>query len=55
MATGFVVILSLIAGVVGFTTSVIGIGNVIQWNAPNLHAAASSSLLSLLLTLLAMG
>ncbi|GER32353.1 AWPM-19-like family protein [Striga asiatica] len=55
MATGFVVILSLIAGVVGFTTSIIGIYNVKQWNAPNLHAAASSSLVAWLLTLLAMG
>ncbi|KAK6146123.1 hypothetical protein DH2020_019992 [Rehmannia glutinosa] len=55
MATGFVVILSLIAGVVGFTTSITGIYNVMQWNAPNLHAAASSSLVTWLLTLLAMG
>ncbi|KAI3459333.1 hypothetical protein Pfo_015996 [Paulownia fortunei] len=55
MATGFVVILSLIAGVVGFTTSITGIYNVIQWNAPNLHAAAASSLVTWLLTLLAMG
>ncbi|KAL3812731.1 hypothetical protein ACJIZ3_013999 [Penstemon smallii] len=54
-ATGFVVILSLIAGVVGITTSISGITNVIQWNSPNLHAAASSALVSLLLTLLAMG
>lgn len=55
LATGFVVIFSLIAGVVGFTTSITGINNVIQWNAPNLHAAAASSLLSWFLTLLAMG
>ncbi|KAL6581817.1 hypothetical protein OROMI_005831 [Orobanche minor] len=55
LATCFVVILSLIAGVVGFTTSVTGISNVIQWDAPNLHAAASSTLVSLLLTMLAMG
>ncbi|GFQ05952.1 hypothetical protein PHJA_002739200 [Phtheirospermum japonicum] len=55
LATGFVVILSLVAGVVGFTTSVTGISSVIQWNAPNLHAAATSSLVSWLLTLLAMG
>ncbi|KAL3626196.1 hypothetical protein CASFOL_029745 [Castilleja foliolosa] len=54
-ATGFVVLLSLLAGIVGFTTSITGISNVIQWNAPNLHAAASSSLVSWLLTLLAMG
>ncbi|KAL2469972.1 AWPM-19-like family protein [Abeliophyllum distichum] len=55
MATGYVVILSLLAGVVGFTTSVTGINNVIQWDAPNLHAAAASSLVTWLLTLLAMG
>ncbi|KAL1543190.1 membrane protein PM19L [Salvia divinorum] len=55
LATGFVVIFSLIAGVVGFTTSIVGINNVLKWNAPNLHAAAASSLASLLLTLLAMG
>ncbi|KAH6769848.1 AWPM-19-like family protein [Perilla frutescens var. hirtella] len=55
LATGFVVIFSLIAGVVGFTTSITGIYNVLQWNAPNMHAAAASSLMSWLLTLLAMG
>ncbi|KAL0367981.1 UNVERIFIED_CONTAM: Membrane protein PM19L [Sesamum calycinum] len=55
MATSFVVICSLIAGVVGFTTSIIGLHNLFKWNAPNLHAAAASSLLTLLLTLLAMG
>lgn len=55
LATGFVVIFSLIAGVVGFTTSITGVTNVLQWNAPNLNAAAASSLISWLLTLLAMG
>ncbi|KAM7462985.1 hypothetical protein LguiA_031106 [Lonicera macranthoides] len=55
MATAYFVIFSLIAGVVGFTTSLTGIGNVIQWDAPNLHAAASSSLTTWSLTLLAMG
>ncbi|KAG6432204.1 hypothetical protein SASPL_103778 [Salvia splendens] len=55
LATGFVVIFSLIAGVVGFTTSILGINNVVKWDSPNLHAAAASSLISLLLTLLAMG
>ncbi|CAA0834782.1 AWPM-19-like family protein [Striga hermonthica] len=51
----YTVIFSLLAGVVGFTTSITGIYNVKQWNAPNLHAAASSSLVAWLLTLLAMG
>ncbi|XP_073054501.1 membrane protein PM19L-like [Primulina eburnea] len=55
MATGFVIIFSLIAGVVGFTTSITGINNVIQWNAPSLQAASASSLVSWLITLLAMG
>ncbi|TMW87984.1 membrane protein PM19L [Solanum lycopersicum] len=55
MATGFLIIFSLIAGVVGFISSLTGIHNVIQWNAPNLYAAAFSSLTTWLLTLLAMG
>ncbi|XP_027121216.1 membrane protein PM19L-like [Coffea arabica] len=55
MATGFLIIFSLIAGVVGFITSIAGIQSVIQWNLPNLHAAAASSLMTWLLTLLAMG
>ncbi|KAB1214161.1 hypothetical protein CJ030_MR5G027224 [Morella rubra] len=55
LATGFFVIFSLLAGVVGIATSVTGIHNVSQWNVPNLHAAAASSLLTLALTLLAMG
>ncbi|KAJ7980146.1 AWPM-19-like family protein [Quillaja saponaria] len=55
MATGMFIIFSLIAGVVGFTTSVTGLHNVFEWNAPNLHAAATSSLTTWALTLLAMG
>ncbi|XP_073148646.1 membrane protein PM19L [Henckelia pumila] len=55
MATGFVIIFSLLAGVVGFTTSITGIANVIQWDPPSLQAAAASSLVTWLLTLLAMG
>ncbi|KAF5465601.1 hypothetical protein F2P56_015587 [Juglans regia] len=55
MATGFFVIFSLIAGVVGMATSLTGLNNVSQWNAPNLHAAAASSLATWGLTLLAMG
>lgn len=55
LATGFFVIFSLIAGVVGFITSFTGINNVIQWNVPNLYAAAASSLAAWTLTLLAMG
>ncbi|XP_021291884.1 uncharacterized protein LOC110422338 [Herrania umbratica] len=55
MATGFFIVFSLIAGVVGVATSVTGLTNVLQWDAPNLNAAASSSLLTWALTLLAMG
>ncbi|KAJ9700192.1 hypothetical protein PVL29_005827 [Vitis rotundifolia] len=55
MASGFFIIFSLIAGVVGMVSSIISINNVIQWNLSNLHAAAASSLLTWLLTLLAMG
>ncbi|CAN0898551.1 Membrane protein PM19L [Linum grandiflorum] len=55
MATGVFVIISLLAGIVGIATSFVGIQNVLVSNAANLHAAASSSLASLALTLLAMG
>lgn len=55
MATGFFIVFSLIAGVVGVANSVTGLTNVLQWDAPNLNAAASSSLLTWALTLLAMG
>ncbi|KAL9277850.1 hypothetical protein ACSQ67_024927 [Phaseolus vulgaris] len=55
MTTGFFVILSLISGVVGFTTSLTGLNNIFQWDAPSLHAAAMSSLTTWALTLLAMG
>ncbi|CAF2120298.1 membrane protein PM19L [Brassica napus] len=55
MATGFFVIFSLIAGVVGMATSLSGIMNVLEWDSPNLHSAAASSLVSWSLTLLAMG
>jgi hypothetical protein len=55
LATGFFIILSLLAGVVGFTSSITGLHNVFLWNAPNLHAAYASSLASLSLTLLSMG
>ncbi|KAJ6725379.1 AWPM-19-LIKE FAMILY PROTEIN [Salix purpurea] len=55
LATGFFIILSLLAGVVGFTCSITGLNNVFLWNAPNLHAAYASALASLSLTLLALG
>ncbi|KAI3691893.1 hypothetical protein L6452_31696 [Arctium lappa] len=55
MATGYVVLLSLLAGVVGFATTANGMNNVAQWDASNLYAASSSSLISWSLTVLAMG
>ncbi|KAL6191093.1 hypothetical protein ACLB2K_037485 [Fragaria x ananassa] len=55
MGTGFFVIFSLIAGVVGIATSLTGLHNVFQWDAPSLHTAAASSLVSWSLTLLSMG
>ncbi|PWA54393.1 AWPM-19-like family protein [Artemisia annua] len=55
MATSYVVILSLLTGVVGFTTSATGINNVAQWKASNLYAASASALISWSLTLLAIG
>ncbi|KAJ1405643.1 AWPM-19-like [Sesbania bispinosa] len=55
MATGSFIIFALIAGVVGFITSLTGLHNIFQWNAPNLYAAAMSSFTTWALTLLAMG
>ncbi|XP_044500630.1 membrane protein PM19L [Mangifera indica] len=55
LATGFFIIFSLLAGVVGMATSITGLNNVQQWDAPNLNAATASSLLTWSLTLLAMG
>jgi len=55
LATGFFIILSLLAGVVGFTSSITGLYNLFLWNAPSIHATYASSLASLSLTLLAMG
>ncbi|XP_019156895.1 PREDICTED: uncharacterized protein LOC109153482 [Ipomoea nil] len=55
LATGFVIIYSLLAGIVGFITSLNGLHNLAQWDSASQHAAAASSLISWLLTLLAMG
>ncbi|GMI96164.1 hypothetical protein like AT5G18970 [Hibiscus trionum] len=55
MATGLFVIFSLVAGVVGVATSVTGLTNVLQWDGPNLGAAAASSLLTWALSMLATG
>ncbi|XP_054806392.1 membrane protein PM19L-like [Prosopis cineraria] len=55
MATGFFILFSLTAGVVGITTSLTGLHNLSQWNAPNLNAAAVSSFTTWAFTVLAMG
>ncbi|CAO2818716.1 unnamed protein product [Amaranthus hypochondriacus] len=55
MATGFFIILSLLIGVVGMTTSLLGMFNVMEWSVASLYAAASSSFATWALTLLAMG
>ncbi|KAL9256845.1 hypothetical protein AKJ16_DCAP06131 [Drosera capensis] len=43
LATGFFVTFSLLVGVLGVTTSLTGIYNVIKGTPPYLHAAAASS------------
>uniref|UniRef100_A0A7N0U9N3 Uncharacterized protein n=1 Tax=Kalanchoe fedtschenkoi TaxID=63787 RepID=A0A7N0U9N3_KALFE len=55
MATGFFIILSLVTGAVGFMTSLTGLNDVVLGTFANLHAAASSSTITWLLTLLSMG
>ncbi|XP_050218859.1 membrane protein PM19L [Mercurialis annua] len=55
MATGPLVIFSLISSMVGIVTSLSGLYNMLQLNVPNLHTAAASSVTALSLTLLAMG
>ncbi|KAF5752318.1 hypothetical protein HS088_TW01G00226 [Tripterygium wilfordii] len=55
MATGFFVIFSLLAGVVGMGTSLIGLQHVKQWDISGIYAVAASSMMSWSLTLLAMG
>ncbi|KAI0526989.1 hypothetical protein KFK09_002585 [Dendrobium nobile] len=54
-ATGFFVIFSLIAGLVGVASSLTGLQNVLQGNASGLLSAASSSVIAWGLTVLAMG
>ncbi|KAK9685010.1 hypothetical protein RND81_10G249600 [Saponaria officinalis] len=55
MATGFFIIFSLLVGVLGITTSILGMYNVMQWTASSLYAAATSSLAIWALTVLGMG
>ncbi|XP_043708458.1 membrane protein PM19L-like [Telopea speciosissima] len=55
MATSFFVIFALIAGLVGVATSISGISNILHWNVPNLLSAATYSITTWSLTILAMG
>jgi AWPM-19-like family len=55
LATGFFVIFSLIASVVGVMTSLTGLQEVNQGRATSILSAASSSFVTWALTLLAMG
>ncbi|XP_010938794.1 membrane protein PM19L [Elaeis guineensis] len=55
LATGFFVIFSLIAGVVGIATSLTGLRDVLMGNSASLLSAAASSIITWGLTLLAMG
>ncbi|WOL03205.1 hypothetical protein Cni_G11925 [Canna indica] len=55
MATGFFVIFSLIAGIVGVATSLTGLQDVCSWRAASLLSASASSIITWGLTLLAMG
>ncbi|CAN4105738.1 unnamed protein product [Withania somnifera] len=54
-ATGFFVVFSLIAGVVGVASLLSGINHIRQWNIDSLPAAASAATIAWSLTLLAMG
>ncbi|KAI4317718.1 hypothetical protein L6164_025566 [Bauhinia variegata] len=55
MATGFFIIFSLLAGVVGCATSLSGLLNIFKWNISDLYAASMSSIISWAFTMLAMG
>lgn len=54
-ATGFFVVFSLLAGVVGAASCIVGFTHVRFWNYSSLQSAASLGLLSWALTVLAMG
>ncbi|KAJ8545362.1 hypothetical protein K7X08_017945 [Anisodus acutangulus] len=54
-ATGFFVVFSLIAGVVGVASVLSGLNHIRQWNIDSLQAAASAATIAWSLTLLAMG
>ncbi|KAK4783025.1 hypothetical protein SAY86_007399 [Trapa natans] len=55
MVTGYFVMLALLVGIVGMTTSATGIQDVTRGTPSSFHAAAASSLITFFLSLLAMG
>ncbi|KAL8167856.1 hypothetical protein V2J09_009355 [Rumex salicifolius] len=54
-ATGFFVMFSLIAGVVGVASCIIGFTHIRSWDSHSMPSAASAAAISFTLTLLAMG
>ncbi|ONK81546.1 uncharacterized protein A4U43_C01F30370 [Asparagus officinalis] len=54
-ATGFFVVFSLIAGVVGAASAIAGIHHIRLWSYESMQSAASSAIIAWGLTLLAMG
>ena len=54
-ASGFFVVFSLLAGVVGAGAALAGLGNLRSWNRETAPAAMAAGLISWALTLLAMG
>ena len=54
-ATGFFVVFSLIAGVVGVASAMAGVNHVRSWHLDSMPAAVSAAIIAWSLTLLAMG
>uniref|UniRef100_A0A0E0MTW1 ABA induced plasma membrane protein n=1 Tax=Oryza rufipogon TaxID=4529 RepID=A0A0E0MTW1_ORYRU len=54
-ATGFFVVFSLLAGVVGIASGLVGFSHIRHWNYYSLQPAATTGLLAWALTVLAMG
>lgn len=54
-ATGFFVIFSLIAGVVGVASAISGFNYIRLWNSENRSGASSAAFIAWALTLLSMG
>ncbi|XP_011045325.1 PREDICTED: uncharacterized protein LOC105140263 [Populus euphratica] len=54
-ATGFFVTFSLIAGVVGVASAIVGLNHIRSWHRDSMPSAASAAAIAWALTLLAMG